>query len=214
MATYLTKQARCPICGKEFTVQIPGSYTIYGEMRELDGNTHTPEVYEMVSRCPLCGYVCGDFDERLDWRVPETLKSEEYQRILKDENIPENGKKAYLAALLAEKKEDPHTAGIWYLRAYWAVRGAEGQERFSEEARDKAIGMIQESLKKEPDLNAAMVLVDLLRQKGEFGEAREAVVALEKFLGNDLNLVKVAAFERGLIAAGDDRPHLLSEVLK
>ena len=220
MATYREQEVRCPICGDALTLRTVSSYTSYGEFRELDGNTHSPEEYETVSLCPHCGYVSSDFSNRLDPRVPGILKSEAYQAAFGNEMVPENARKAYLAGLLEEGKDDPGSAGIWYLRAYWSLRDGETPEEnaetvkaFKESASDKALEMLVNHIQRDADRNAAMVMVDLLRQRGEFDAAKEAVQALEKHLDKDVNMIRVAAFERGLIAAGDVRPHRLSEVL-
>ena len=212
MSRYLKETVRCPICGDTLEVNTLLGYTTQGGSRELDGNTGSPEVYDLVQMCPHCGFVTTDFSDRLDYRMPGIIKSPEYREFFEADGLSSDAKKAYLAGLMFEKTDDPGNAGIWYLRAWWALRDGDDPAH-SDKAWEKAVETIQQHVAKTADRNASMVLVDLLRQKGEFAVAKDALSVLEDNLGNDITMIRIAAFERGLIAARDTRPHLLSEVM-
>ena len=132
-----------------------------------------------------------------------------------------SGLTAFAGSFLNEKPEKAETpeivteeetaeAAVQYLRAYWCFRnnGLSGLH----EARDKAIEAMERYLEDNVDKNAALALIDLLRQKGAFDEALETVNSLGKYLRGEENLLKIAAFEWRLIMEEDQESHLMMEM--
>ena len=62
------------------------------------------------------------------------------------------------------------------------------------------------------DVDSAMVLVDILRQRRRFTEAMETLDSLMGYLRTERTLIKIGKYERLLICNKDSRPHLMKEV--
>ena len=210
MSVIRQEEMTCPLCGKTFSATVVVSYQVNGSQRSLDGDPHEPLLYNMVHFCPHCGYVFTDAAEEPDDRTRELVMGEPYQKALQIENYPEIPRKLLLLGYLSGQKGDVSTASAQYLRAYWYFRD-NGHPKTAE-ALDRAIEGIKRHIEAKADLNAAMVLVDLLRQKGDFDQALEAVNSLGQYLRGNENLLKTAAFEWKLIMAGDPSVHTFGEV--
>ena len=204
------EEMTCPLCGKAFSATVVMSYSVNGAFRSLDGDPHEPVLYNAVHLCPHCGYVFTDPKKEPDFYTRMLVQGEDYQTVLQAESLPDTARKLLLLGYLSEQKGDAGTASAQYLHAYWYFRDNDLPEK--EEARDKAIEGMKKYLETKGDLNAAMVLVDLLRQKGEFEEALDAVNSLGKYAQGDETLLKTAAFEWRLIMAGDSNVHVFHEV--
>lgn len=210
MSVFRNEELICPVCGQTFSAKVIMSYSVNGNFRSLDGDPHVPELFDMVCLCPHCGYAFTDPKEEADAYTRTIVHSENYQKVFQAEDVPETARKLLLAGYLAEQKGDAGKASVQYLHAYWFFRnnGLAGIE----EARDKAIEGMEKYLESKADKHAAMVLVDLLRQKGAFEAALDAVNSLGKYLKGDENLLKAGALEWKLIMAGDAKEHMFGEV--
>lgn len=210
MSVFRNEEITCPLCGKTFSTTVVMSYSVNGSFRSLDGDPHEPLLFDTVHLCPHCGYAFTDAKEEPDAFTRMLVRGENYRTVFEAENLPDTAKKLLLLGYLAEQKGDAGTASVQYLHAYWYFRDNDLPEK--EEAREKAIEGMMRYLETKPDKNAAMVLVDLLRQKGDFKEAFEAVNTLGEHLRDDENLLKTAAFEWRLIMAKDAKEHVFQEV--
>ena len=210
MSTFRNEELKCPLCGETFSAAVVMSFSIVGESRSLDGDPYEPLLFETVHLCPHCGYVFLDANSEPDANTRRLVRSENYQKILQAEDCDETARKLLLLAYLAEQKGDAATASVQYLHAYWVFRDKDLPGK--EEALDKAVEAMEHYLEGHADRNAALVLVDLYRQKGSFEEALETLNSLGKYLRGNDNLLKTAAFEWRLIMAEDSKVHLVGEV--
>ena len=210
MSTFRFEELTCPFCGKTFSAKVVMSYSTNGSFRSLDGDPHVPEIFDMVHLCPHCGYAFSDPKAEIDAYTRMIVRSENYQKIFQAEEVPSTARKLLLSAFMAEQKEERGKAAMQYLHACWYFR--DNNLPGKGEALEKTIGALERYLEANVDKNAAMTLVDLLRQKGAFDEAFETVNSLGKFLKGEETLLKVAAFEWRQIIAGDSKPHVLGEV--
>ena len=210
MSVFRFEETTCPLCGKSFSAAVVMSYSIHGSTRSLDGDPHEPILYDAVHLCPHCGYAFSDPKAEPDAYTRMLVHSENYQTILQSEDLPETAKKLLLCGYLAEQKGDTGKASVQYLHAYWYFRDNDLPE--TDKARDKAIEAMERYLEGKADLNAALVFVDLLRQKGDFKEALDSLNTLGGFLRRENDLLDVAAFEWKLIMAQDSKNHIQAEV--
>ena len=210
MSLFRNEEITCPLCGKTFSSVVVSSFQVDGSLRGLDGDPHEPLIYDLLHLCPHCGYVFTDQKKEPDPFTKMLAQSENYQVILHAEDCPDPARKSLLKGYLAEQKEETEEAAVQYLRAYWCFRnnGLSGLH----EARDKAIEAMERYLEDNVDKNAALALIDLLRQKGAFDEALETVNSLGKYLRGEENLLKIAAFEWRLIMEEDQESHLMMEM--
>ena len=210
MSVFRHEEMVCPLCGKTFSTAVVMSYSVNGSLRSLDGDPHEPVLFDTVHLCPYCGYAFSDQKEEPDAFTPMLVRGENYRTVFEAEDLPDTAKKLLLRSFLAEQKGDLKEAGNRYLQAYWYFRDNDLPEK--EEAREKAIEAMERYLEANADLESAMVLVDLLRQKGAFDEALETVNSLGKYLRGEEVLLKVAAFEWKLIMAENSKNAIFEEI--
>ena len=212
MSRYLKKAITCKCCGNEYQGDVLMGFTTDRNVMDLDTNPHEPAVYDQIIQCPKCGYSALGYSKDVDEKTKELVGSEEYQAILQSNEGDRITPKLTCAALIAEKQKDYRAASYFALLQLWHLKeiNADGSKQI--EVRGKAIGYFEEYLTYNLDVNAAMIMIDLLRQAKRFDDAMETVCSLESYITKNEPLKKVAAFEKRLIHEEDYSDHKIGEV--
>lgn len=209
MASYIEKPFQCKCCGKESTAKIVRGCFV-NQKPDLDSYPHHPAIYDRVITCPYCGYAA----ERINTCVSEKNKvvvcSDEYQSIFTAKDIPYVVKKNRLYAMLCIKNGKYREAAFSYLRAYWYLRDIGAKDLL---LLKESIDAFTLYLSDKRDVNAAIVLIDCMRQMGCQAEALESAESLEHFVTDEW-LLRVIGYEKELIEKGDVEPHSIDEVQK
>ena len=178
----------CVVCGNTHNFQKIVETEGIG-MRDLD--TRLPGlsrnmIHLFMEKCPKCGYVNNDISILINNFDESELKSENYQKVLNDENINFALKKFILHALLQQNR-DNKKAGMSYLKAAWMADDAK-KIKEARLLRSKAIKYLELSLNDEEDNkdNINLIIVDLYRRIGLFEEACDYA----KYLLNNFGLEK------------------------
>lgn len=174
------KQIKCECCEKE--VAIP--YTYYSTGFSFNYSVlinSTEEFFDLVDLCPECGYTML-FDNGISDEMKEFVSSEEYQSILKNENMEEGLKKWILYAILCEFDENYTEAGIAFTKAYdyMELKDMEPDKRLVE----KAASCFLSAAGEYASFIDAYMAVDSLRRDGEMEQAKHFLeVTCETFEG-------------------------------
>lgn len=203
VARYFRKNVVCPLCGKEFFADLLAGYTQNGPS-DLDGNPHEPAIYDRVVLCPHCGYSTAHIRRPAYPNAEKWVQSANYREMLGSRKYGEEGKKLLLAGFLARKAEDHLESGYCYLSAWWFLSANRSPE--ADRALKQAIEQYRLYLEKEENHDAALVLIDLMRQAGELEEAMETAESLEAYLTEPEHL-RILRQEKTLICARDTRAH-------
>lgn len=210
MSRYAGKKVKCKCCGKQYDARFLQSYYSDSPMG-LDTNPHMPEIYDSVILCPHCGYATDDVTQSVDSEVRNFVESSEYQKMFTDKDFDENLKKLLLSAQTEEMKKDFRKAAYQYLEAFWRAKEIDNEQ--SCKIAGQAVDNFSKYLEETKDLDAAMILVDLLRQTRNFKEAAETAESLAGFIPKDGKFIQsVLAYEEKLIAERDSDAHNVSEV--
>lgn len=211
MDSYVKKTITCMCCQKRYETKLLKGYLIDKcENIDLDTNPHNPAIYDRVLICPHCGYATSEPYSYVHDKTKKLVKEPNYQEVLNDRLYDTICKKLLLAAYLAVKNRDSREAAYDYLLAYWYMN--ENHICRAEKAREKAIKNFERYLGKNSDIEAAMILVDLLRQSRRFDEAGETLTSLERFIQGKSIYEKIAVCEKKLIEKNDSGIHSLAEV--
>ena len=170
-------------------------------------NPHNPSIFRRVVVCPNCHYATDAVNKFASQEVREVVSSSEYQELYMSAYQHEIMKSLRLAAYISEKVADSKDAARLYLTMHWYIQR---QNTFAPEWLDKAIDNYQHYLSDVPDLDAALVLIDCLRQAGRFEEATESAMSLQTYIAN-VNQKKILDLELKLIQQRDSYAHLQSE---
>ena len=207
MEKYLDYEAECPVCGHLYKgKRLSGFYV--NHPADLDTNPHLPAVFDRVMLCPVCGYAAEDLRKPVTGAVKPVVTSEAYQKILYDRGLSENTRKMLLHSVLSEKAGNFGKAAYSALCAYWS-RKEEGVKDLV--ILKRAETFYEEYLKKTQDVDAAILLIDLQRQAGNFEEAAETAGSLLPFV-QDAYRRAVIQFEQELIFRKDSESHSQAEV--
>ena len=97
------------------------------------------------------------------------------------------------------------------MEAFWRAKEIDNEQ--SCKIAGQAVDNFSKYLEEAKDLDAAMILVDLLRQTRNFEEAAETAESLAGFIPKDGKFIQsVLAYEEKLIAERDSDAHNVSEV--
>ncbi|MGN1346495.1 MAG: hypothetical protein ACI4V1_06895 [Eubacteriales bacterium] len=203
MARYFSKNVICPLCGKEFAAQLLAGFTQSGPSG-LDGNPHDPAIFDRVTLCPHCGYATANIRRPAYPGAEKWVQTENYREMLRSRKYGEEGKKLLLAGFLARKAGDHSESAYCYLSAWWYL--TENRSPEAGRALKQAIEQYRLYLAEEENHAAALVLIDLLRQAGEFDEASETADSLENYL-EDPEHRDILRIERKWIGLRDSRAH-------
>lgn len=210
MSRYAGKKVKCKCCGKQYDARFLQSYYSDSPMG-LDTNPHMPEIYDSVILCPHCGYATDDVMQSVDSEVRNFVESSEYQKMFTDKDFDEILKKLLLSAQTEEMKKDFRKAAYQYLEAFWRAKEIENEQ--SSKIAGQAVDNFSKYLEEAKDLDAAIILVDLLRQMRNFEEAAETAESLAGFIPKDGKFIQsVLSYEEKLIAERDSDAHNVSEV--
>ena len=204
--SFAVKDVVCKCCGHKFQARWLKGFFSAGA--DLDSNPHQPEIYEKAVLCPHCGYATSRINAEVDSAVRDAVSSSEYQNILTNEIIPEPVRRLVLDAKLMCVRCDDRSAGYQYLTASWYAREHECEYRWLLEKAEECFAAYLES---NADVDAALVLIDVLRQLGKFSDVRETANSLSEF-ASDSALKKVLLYEQSLADAGVVQPHSRNEV--
>ncbi len=211
MTSYAHQKVVCKCCNKEYNARILRSFSRFWYMN-LDLNPLNSAVYDEVVACPHCGYATSRLYDEVDEKIRQAVNSENYKKIWGNSEYDRRVKKLIAAAYLEEVSGKWKAAAYQYLKATWYFQGLKRPEEAV--VREKVIQCLKTYLNETPDLEYAMVLIDSLRQAGDFKEAKETAESLEAYLEpaeNDL-LCKILRYEKKLIEAEETLPHSMSEV--
>ena len=210
MSRYARKKVKCKCCGKQYDARFLQGYYDSRPM-DLDTNPHAPEVYDSTILCPHCGYATDDVMRNVDAEVRHFVESLEYQKTFADKDLDETLKKLLLSAQTEEIKKDFRKVAYQYLEAFWRAKETENEQ--SCEIAGQAIDNFSKYLEEAKDLDAAMILIDLLRQTQRFEEAAETAGSLAGFIPKEEEFIRrILSYEEKLIADRDSAAHNVSEV--
>ncbi|MBR1724979.1 MAG: hypothetical protein IJ723_08205 [Ruminococcus sp.] len=165
------KHRTCGCCGTAFHVELPDkSREKPGFFYDLDNRPPEParsELYRQIFRCPECGFCMGPKDRRAE---REFVDSDEY-RSCEGRELPESvGASYYRVAMSAERDKDIQTALAAMIRAAWYFDD-EGDSVSADKCRGKYIELFPKL--RGNDSGALVVLADVYRRCGRYGEVRE-----------------------------------------
>ena len=209
MANYFEKEIICPCCKKIFTARVAGGFLANGDMG-MDTFPYHPAVYDSVVICPHCSYATEKLYSYPKQEICDLVESREYRGIVSDFAYEQKEKNHLAASFLAKADGDFRRAGRLAMTAFWHMRERDSDRQ--EEALAEAIECYSTFLSKKADLDAAVILIDLLRQQGDFSEAADTAHSLISLAGDKERYVKLAGKELRWIEAGDSAPHKVSEV--
>lgn len=200
----------CPIDGEKFQAMTPMSGTSFGA--RLDGRRIGPiAVPYPYPACPGNGFVLYRDSTKLDAdyiaRAKALVATEDYQRILYSES------KHYLAAWIAERMGENPSVIVGLLReAAWDAEGRDRHATYLRKAADKLRAwQASQSDHNEGWLYRQIVLAELLRQAGDFNEARRVLndtprQPVETFIDKHPTLKEMVAELRRRIDRGETAP--------
>lgn len=210
MSRYKKTLLTCPCCGKKSTQEVLVGMNYSYKHMDLDTFPHDEAVYDRTIICPCCGFSSTTFASEVSKSIIDTVYSDSYQRFFNDQSIDETAKKNLLSAYLLGKQKKYKAAGHGYLTAYWYLRNIDFSS--SRKALSKAINFLVLYVKEKADVNSTLVLIDALRQNGQFDEAMDTLYYLEQYLSNNSDVADIIHKEKDLILSQNSEPHLISEV--
>lgn len=162
----------------------------------------------MIQECPSCHY-CNPRIDEASGDLLALVNEPEYWRIM--ECHGDVGGRFEAAAWLAQRRNDASAAAVWFLHAAWAMDDQKRADRAAS-AREKAAECLMAAdagPESDPD-SQRLVLVDVLRRIGRFGEA----LARCDPPPERPELRAAFEYEKDLLASGDTREHWLRDALE
>lgn len=207
--TVIPKQFVCPVCGKKFTAEIAPDLD-EPERVGLDTNTHNPLQFEKVVICPECGYSSAQYANNEDQEIIDFVNSEEYKSLLKSE-WSEGFKKWMLAGFVSKFAGYHFDAGYEFMTAGWYIREFGGDTDDLVYAFNMAVSEFATYVDESNELKPALILLDLLRQTGDFEKATDFAFGLKDSEVDD-QTKKIIDFELECISKKDITEHYMDEV--
>lgn len=206
MANYFKKFLRCGCCGASFETDVlAGLYQ--GKVMGLDTNPYQSAIYDLFIVCPNCGYA-GVNITRADQKTIDYIRSDDFKHLTHPLRDDDTEKKIRSAAVIAAYQEDFKAAGYASLVLSWYLRD---KALPPDDALAQCIEYYSRHLSASRDYDAAIILIDCLRQSSRFEEANETAKSLLDYIQN-ARLEAIVKFEQKLISENDASPHLISEV--
>lgn len=216
MTRILSRSIACAVCGRPVNVPwLVESHRIGGE--DLDTRPPFMErgtIAVWVSECPGCGYCAYDLSAAGP-QAADVVRSPEHQSVRRDPSRRAIASRFLCAAMTLDAAGEPVRAFWAALHAAWtcdddAILGPASECRGV--ALDYAARARKAGRAVEPGPGAAeLVLSDVLRRAGRFGEARGMVrVGIEA--RPDPSIERLLAFEKRLIARKDVACHTTDEL--
>lgn len=178
MSKIVYKTLHCAMCGRKhrYPVMVSRNVAVYS----LEGKTFPNTTHPPVQKCPACGYCSYHIEGEITENQRKAYQNGEYQSFLCKFPDDLEGQARTLAAWMEQLEG---TAIQAWLEAAWYWEDRKEKEA-SDCARLQAARGLSESMEKEPDINvsAVIVLIDSLRQLGEFQAAEEGIRGLQMFI--------------------------------
>lgn len=201
----------CPIDGQKFKSMTPMSGTSFGA--RLDGRRIGPiAVPYPYPVCPGNGFVLYRDEKKLDAdyiaKARALVETDEYRQIRDSES------KHFLAAWIAERMGEDQSIVVGLLReAAWDAEGRGDRHTTYLRATAAQLRTWQASQSEHNEgwLYRQILLAELLRQAGDYNEARRVLnetprEPVEQFVGKHAKLKEMVAELRRRIDAGDNKP--------
>lgn len=178
MSKIVYKKLHCAMCGSENEYPVMMSRIVMN--CSLEGKTFPTGTRLPVHRCPICGYSSYDIEREISEKQRRAYQTGEYQAVISQFPEDETGRARVLAAWLEQLEG---TAAAEWLEATWYWEDCQQTDAAAQARRQAALG-ISEKMDQESvlDVPAAIVLIDSLRQLGEFAAAEEGICGLRSFV--------------------------------
>lgn len=217
MTTICEEEVTCAVCGSKQTVREIGSTNSFGAM---DLDTRPPEMRRStmnlwVHECGECGYVAPELGKAVEG-AGRVVASAEYRAELQHESRARLANRFVCRSLLAAAEGDLASAGWRRLHAAWACDDANRGEEARVQRR-AALALFEQARAQGAVAMKSVVggdevlLADIARRIGEFGQAERYVAAGLALLEVPAFLTKLLLFERELVMARDTGCHNVSE---
>lgn len=221
MTRILSRTVACALCGR--TVEVPWLVASH-RLGAADLDTRPPfmergTIAVWVSECPGCGYCAYDLSTAGPGAA-DVVKSPEHQGVRKDPSRRAIANRFLCAAMALDAAGAPTRAFWAALHAAWTCDDdwngqSVGPQGPASDCRVVALGYAararREGLSIESGPGAAeLVLSDVLRRAGRFGEAR-GMVRLGIEARPDAPIERLLAFQKRLIARKDVACHTEDE---
>ena len=219
MTTLTERSVVCGCCGASVSHTFVGSTNTFGGSMDLDACPPEMKRSTMptwVQVCPKCGFAGSDISTATD-EIKTFVHSSQYQTLRIDTEYPELARAFISSAMIADKTQDHHAAGMLYLQAACSCDNVEGKSTKASLCRRKAVEHIQVAVdqninNQDTDGSLETIIVDCLRRCGEFDKARELTTAQLKTRTKD-EIRAILFYETRLINKSDTGCYRLSEAL-
>lgn len=217
MTTYYRTEIICVICGSKSTHNQVGSTNAIGSS---DLDTRPPAmkrwtINSWVQVCPFCGYCAQNISEGYP-EVSRVVKSNSYQKQLRNPGYPELANSFLCLAMINENSNKFVKAGWACIHAAWACDDADSPVG-AQKCRKRAVTLLQgarengQNFAEETGTEEAMI-ADLLRRSGQFELAQSyCKEGLNKKPGKVVT--EVLLYEMLLIKKMDDACHTVAEAM-
>lgn len=201
----------CACCGHESQQSVMVSK--YIKDTYLDGKPMNVGLLPIVMFCPECKYVAMDIHAPIDEKKKEFIKSDEYTRLL-DDNDSNNYDIAY--ALLGEGDSHAEQDAAFL---QWSAWKHEFDEEFdvANHKKEELVVKLKTAIEKAPRAELVLLCIEVLRQLSRFDECNEYLEAIEESMqankDKQINFYKLFELEKKLIINRDSKPHFRSEVV-
>lgn len=209
----ITKKVKtCGCCGKCFEGLIVNS--CYRGDYGLDNKPMQKDGYPLVEQCPNCGYCGFSIEKQVSEEIRETVKSEEYKKIL--EAGGENQDIYRLQAMLL-LTDDLEQESYIHLLLCWIYEEEQKKIEALKE-RKTAASQMEKEFEEKPSVlvEQMMIYIDCLRQLGEWEQAKMVVEDIGEDIQEHFNLKhlirRIFEFEKKAIEIQDTAPHSIREV--
>ncbi len=202
----------CIMCGKD--VEVTGLSNC--DFTDTDLDTRPCGLARTIEKncahyCPYCGYASFSLEKDITIGNKEILDLDEYQSIVKMEDLNVDAKKFYLIGIIFKHLNEFQKAATSFLRASWFFSDVNELE-WSKKSRDAAISEYLKSDFTFKNERSIIILVDLYRRNQRFKEAKEAIKKFNLDNFKDLETKSIINFEIELIEKGDYSVHKVSEI--
>jgi hypothetical protein len=219
MTTVFLSDKKCFVCERKNRYPQAGSSVMIIGTKDLDGRPSQMQrsaIYMWIQRCIYCGYCAVDISNGNE-NDRNLVESQEYKSQLTDKTYPETANAYLCRAMLSEKISKYSDAGWAAVYAAW-VCDDNDYNAAAATCRGRALSLFQKAREAgqpfgETREEENLLLIDLMRRRGEFATAR---VLCEKELEESHNdtILDSLYFEQELIGRGDKASHCSEEAIE